>query len=175
MTHTRRGRTAATFDYIRAHPKTQPKTLAKMFGITEGTAASYKQIALVGGYERLIDYKRATPGTPCRKDRPQGELLLDAPYHPPPEAVNPTYVTTSIVAPVVWPTAPVVWPTAPEPAADAWPYGPVPEELLPFAAHTACLANRLPRRDFAGWLRGEATLNQWSNEYLRLARLVSDE
>ena len=56
-----------------------------------------------------------------------------------------------------------------------WPYGPVPEDLLPFAADTACIANRLPRRDFAGWLRGEATITQRSNEYLRLARLISDE
>jgi hypothetical protein len=177
MTNTRKGKTTATFEYIRAHPKTQPKTLAKIFGLSETTATSYKQIALVGGHERLVDYKRAVHGRSRVKDRPQGELLLDAPYHPPPEAtleVNPTYATTSIVAPVVWPTAPEPAP-APARAEDAWPYGPVPEDLLPFAAHTACLANRLPRRDFAGWLRGEATINQWSNEYLRLARLISDE
>ena len=151
MTSTRKGKTAATFEYIRAHPKTQPKTLAKLFNLSETTATAYKQIALFSGHERLVDYKRAAHGRSRRKGRPQGELLLDAPYHPPPEAVNPTYVTTSIVAPVVWPTAP-------EPAAD-----------------TACIANRLPRRDFAGWLRGEATITQRSNEYLRLARLISDE
>lgn len=165
---TRKSKTTATFDYIRAHPKTQPKTLAKMFRISEGTAASYKQIALVGGYERLIDYKRATPGTPRRKDRPQGELLF---YHPPEAAPEPEPAPEPAPDPA---RAPAPEP-APARAKDAWPYGPVPEDLLPFAAHTACLANCLPRRDFAGWLRGEATLNQWSNEYLRLARLVSDE
>ena len=186
MTNARKGKTTATFEYIRAHPKTQPKTLAKLFGLSETTATAYKQIALFSGHERLVDYKRAVHGKSRRKDRPQGELLLDAPYHPPPEAVNPTYVTTSIVAPVVWPTAPEPAPAtepatepAPEPAParaeDAWPYGPVPEDLFAFAAHTACIANRLPRRDFAGWLRGEATITQRSNEYLRLARLISDE
>jgi hypothetical protein len=172
---TRKGKTTATFDYIRAHPKTQPKTLAKMFGIAEPTATFYKRIALVGGYERLVDYKRAALG----KSRRQGELLLDAPYHPPPEAaleVNPTYVTTRSMPPFEWSPAPAPEPAPePEPAAEAWPYGPVPEELLGFSAHTAFVANRLPRRDFVGWLRGEATLSPASNDYLRLARLISDE